>query len=279
MKTFEQRRRVLLRQMLPHTWIGHPAAAVLGAIGLQLAARAVHYYTLPGKTRRRHPFECVPFDFDRRIFWADAFFTPLASLAASVGRYRAAAWVFQWGPWRTCLEVGACGYYEPSEQELERRAAKEAQLKRQSEAKRRAIQEFLEAEPLTISVDTVTEIDGYNRRSTVKVDCYYSVCAALEADRVQVFWDPGMGPEKGVLKQGRELSMESPKGDLKGTVSALTMERGRASVLEISVVRFAPFSIVDRVFRKFISHKSADSVKPVKQTADGDERVFRKTDE
>jgi len=139
MKSFEHRRRALNRQMLPHTLVGHPAAAVLSAVGLLAMADAIHYRTLPRRARRRLAPESVTFSHNRRLFWADLIWTPLCSMARAVGWHRVAETLFLIGPWKTSLALGGCGYMPaPSRAEMAEDAERAERQRREEAAAERA---------------------------------------------------------------------------------------------------------------------------------------------
>lgn len=102
-------RRVLLRQMLPHTCIGHPLASFLTALGLTRSADAIHWLTLPSRAKRK--FRQRPhFDTDPRLRPMDRWYVPLASICWALGRFALGSRIWMRGPVSVAAERGACGY-------------------------------------------------------------------------------------------------------------------------------------------------------------------------
>jgi hypothetical protein len=126
--TFEKRRRALLVQMLPHSCLGHPLAQVCLFFGRQDLANRIHYHTLPRRTKRR--IKSVPnFSPDKRLRSMDLVFTPVCSIARSLGLYRTADWIFRLGPHEIATELGACGfYYQRPDQNIKQRDLKAEEL-------------------------------------------------------------------------------------------------------------------------------------------------------
>ena len=111
---FERGRKVLLRQTLPHAFVGHPAASLCVLVGRQDWADAVHYATLPARAKRTLHYERPVFNPDPRLRPCDMILVPVCSVARAFGWYRLAHFIFHLGPWQVAEELGACSYaYEP----------------------------------------------------------------------------------------------------------------------------------------------------------------------
>lgn len=136
MRSFETRRQILLRQMLPHTCLGHPVASMLTMVGCIELASDVHYYTLPARTKRRLKRADVTFNPDERLRVLDLVFTPICSIARAFGFYRFAAWVFKLGPHEVALELESCNY-EYSNQARNGYPYREREFTESSESKAR----------------------------------------------------------------------------------------------------------------------------------------------
>jgi len=103
-----QRKLILLRQMLPHTWIGHPVASFMSLIGCKKAADDFHYWTLPRRAKKRVRQSDVRWISDSRLRLWDLVMVPIYSLFDAFGFHRLAARVCLAGPFEICSSLGAC---------------------------------------------------------------------------------------------------------------------------------------------------------------------------
>lgn len=114
--SFRFKKQILLAQMLPHTCIGHPVASCFAAFGFTRLASDFHYFTLPGRAKRRLKRSNVEFNPDTRLHIIDRLVTPICSVLKALGCYRAADRVFRapFSPHELATKLGACGYYYDS---------------------------------------------------------------------------------------------------------------------------------------------------------------------